>query len=138
MKISKKRLLEIVTEECSDFQDQVSIGMEHDSEGLPQEARGKLAALATDAQELSEMLPESTQLEGWVEEKLSKVTEYIKTIRQYVELGMESGAYDSVEPIADAPISTMGPEMDTSPDLSAGDEVFDLDLGNFEEEDELY
>ena len=98
MKISKKRLLEIIQEEC---------GMDHgaydmtpdgeiDREGRM--AKRQLSDIAQYSQELSQMLADETQLEAWVQSKLTKAADYIKTVKHYVEYGMEEGAYDQVMP----------------------------------------
>ena len=44
------------------------------------------------------MLQDETQLEAWVQAKLTKAADYIKTVKHYVEYGMEEGAYDQVMP----------------------------------------
>ena len=54
--------------------------------------------------DLSQMLADETQLEAWVQAKLTKAADYIKTVKHYVEYGMEEGAYDQVMP-------QMEPEM---------------------------
>jgi len=111
MKISKKRLLEIIKEEC---------GMEHSSYqmnpkgGIDREgrmAKRQLANIAEYSQELSQMLSDETQLEAWVQSKLTKAADYIKTVKHYVEYGMEEGAYDQVTPHMDE-MSPEMPEMD--------------------------
>ena len=48
------------------------------------------------ARELSEMLADTTQLESWVQAKLTKAADYLKTVKHYVEYGMEEGAYDQI------------------------------------------
>jgi len=75
MKISKKRLLEIIKEECGmDMPHQMNNGMlpdgEIDEEGRM--AKRQLSDIAEYAQELSQMLSDETQLEAWVQSKLTK------------------------------------------------------------------
>src|SRR6056300_292037 len=98
MKISKKRLLEIIMEECGATMNTQSgmIGGEIDEEGRM--AKRQLADIAEYAQDLSQMLNDETQLEAWVQSKLTKAADYIKTVKHYVEYGMEEGAYDQVMP----------------------------------------
>lgn len=109
MKISKKRLLEIIKEEC---------GMDHmaaptlpngeiDEEGRM--AKRQLSDIAEYAAELSQMLSDETQLEAWVQSKLTKAADYIKTVKHYVEYGMEEGAYDQVTPKMDVEVVKMDP-----------------------------
>ena len=98
MKISKKRLVEIIEEECA--------GMDHDlmSQDIDQEgkmAKRQLHDMERYSRELSQMLTDTTQLESWVQAKLTKAADYLKTVKHYVEYGMEEGAYDQVTPQMD-------------------------------------
>tara|TARA_R100000081_G_C4695819_1_gene104970 strand:+ start:202 stop:585 length:384 start_codon:yes stop_codon:yes gene_type:complete len=104
MKISKKRLLEIIQEECgmSSMTPPELPSGEIDKEGRM--AKRQLSDIAEYAAELSQMLADETQLEAWVQSKLTKAADYIKTVKHYVEYGMEEGAYDQVTP-------EMEPEM---------------------------
>ena len=98
MKISKKRLLEIIQEECGMPMKgyEMSPKGEIDEEGRM--AKRQLSDIAEYAAELSQMLNDETQLEAWVQSKLTKAADYIKTVKHYVEYGMEEGAYDQVIP----------------------------------------
>jgi len=98
MEISKKRLLEIVQEECAMVAEPPAGGeLDHiDTEGGF--ARRQLYDMEKYARELSEMLTDTTQLESWVQAKLTKAADYLKTVKHYVEYGMEEGAYDQIEP----------------------------------------
>jgi hypothetical protein len=114
MKISKKRLLEIIKEECGmDMPHQMGNGMlpngEIDEEGRM--AKRQLSDIAEYAQELSQMLSDETQLEAWVQSKLTKAADYIKTVKHYVEYGMEEGAYDQVMPQMEPEMAKMDPMM---------------------------
>jgi hypothetical protein len=98
MKINKKRLVEIIEEECA--------GMEHDYIHQDVDEEGRMAKrqlydMQKYAKELSEMLQDTTQLESWVQAKLTKAADYLKTVKHYVEYGMEEGAYDQVKPEMD-------------------------------------
>ena len=107
MKISKKRLLEIIQEECGmAMGPQMGYEMTPDGE-IDREgrmAKRQLSDIAEYAQDLSQMLADETQLEAWVQAKLTKAADYIKTVKHYVEYGMEEGAYGQVMP-------QMEPEM---------------------------
>jgi len=92
MKISKKRLSEIISEECAMAQEPPMPEM--DDEGAF--AQRQLKDMEKYARELSEMLTDTTQLESWVQAKLTKAADYLKTVKHYVEYGMEEGAYDQV------------------------------------------
>jgi len=138
MKISKKRLMEILQEECGAMMN-TQPGMvngEVDEEGRM--AKRQLADIAEYAQELSQMLNDETQLESWVQSKLTKAADYIKTVKHYVEYGMEEGAYDQVTPEMGAGMAAMTdvmpPLAQTEPEM----EEYEYDMGEFEDYDEEY
>ena len=111
MKISKKRLVEIIKEECG-MMDDPSVSYEMD--GIDKEgrmAKRQLHDMERYSRELSEMLTDTTQLESWVQAKLTKAADYLKTVKHYVEYGMEEGAYDQVMPEMD-PIDPVGADME--------------------------
>ena len=90
MKISKKRLVEIISEECAMAQEPTMPKID-DEGGF---AKQQLHDMEKYARELSEILTDTTQLESWVQAKLTKAADYLKTVKHYVEYGMEEGAYD--------------------------------------------
>jgi len=93
MKISKEKLLRIIKEECNNVSN--GSALDHiDMEG--EMAKRQLSQIARYAAELDQMLMDDTQLEAWVQAKLTKAADYIKTVKHYVEYGMEEGAYDQV------------------------------------------
>ena len=94
MKISKKRLVEIITEECAMMQEPQMPEMDNEG-GF---AKRQLHDMEKYSRELAEMLTDATQLESWVQAKLTKAADYLKTVKHYVEYGMEEGAYDQVTP----------------------------------------
>jgi hypothetical protein len=106
MKISKKRLTEIILEECAMAQEPMV--PEFDEEGAM--AKRQLHDMEQYARELSEMLSDTTQLESWVQAKLTKAADYLKTVKHYVEYGMEEGAYDQVSGEME-PIDPVGADM---------------------------
>jgi hypothetical protein len=107
MKISKKRLLEIIQEECgaANMAPPRLPNGEIDLEGRM--AKRQLSDIADYAAELSQMVTDETQLEAWVQAKLTKAADYIKTVKHYVEYGMEEGAYDQVTPEMEPKIGDM-------------------------------
>ena len=130
MKISKKRLLEIIQEECGiAMGSEMGYGMlpngEIDDEGRM--AKRQLADIAEYAQELSQMLQDETQLEAWVQAKLTKAADYIKTVKHYVEYGMEEGAYDQVQPQMEP---EMPPMVQNEPEM----DEYEYEEGEFEQE----
>tara|TARA_Y100000593_G_scaffold91146_2_gene179195 strand:+ start:677 stop:1081 length:405 start_codon:yes stop_codon:yes gene_type:complete len=96
MKISKERLVEIIVQECEMMDEpHGSYNMpEMDNEG--EFAKRQLHDMEKYARELGQMLTDTTQLESWVQAKLTKAADYLKTVKHYVEYGMEEGAYDQV------------------------------------------
>jgi hypothetical protein len=111
MKISKKRLTEIILQECEMVDD---LAGAYNMDGIDKEgllAKRQLHDMETYARELSEMLTDTTQLESWVQAKLTKAADYLKTVKHYVEYGMEEGAYDQVVPQMD----TVEPEEPVDP-----------------------
>lgn len=112
MKISKQKLKQIIYEECGYANMREEMGMpmmpgmvngEIDEEGRM--AKQQLKDIAEYAAELSQMLQDETQLEAWVQAKLTKAADYIKTVKHYVEYGMEEGAYDQVIPSVDVAVA---------------------------------
>jgi|TARA_R100000081_G_C4725873_1_gene120628 hypothetical protein len=134
MKISKKRLLEIIQEEYSlAMAPQMDYNMTPDGE-IDREgrmAKRQLSDIAEYAQELSQMLQDETQLEAWVQAKLTKAADYIKTVKHYVEYGMEEGAYDQVQP-------QMQPEMPPMVKSEPEMEEYEYDPALMEEDGEEY
>ena len=108
MKISKKRLIEIINEECAGMEHSE---MHHDIDEEGKMAKRQLHDMQKYAHELSQMLQDTTQLESWVQAKLTKAADYLKTVKHYVEYGMEEGAYDQVMPMTE-PIEPVGVQMD--------------------------
>jgi len=134
MKISKKRLLEIIKEECGmDMPRQMGNGMlpngEIDDEGRM--AKRQLSDIAEYAQELSGMLSDETQLEAWVQSKLTKAADYIKTVKHYVEYGMEEGAYDGS-------MVQMTPEMPKMDPMAGEIGEFPLEKPGMDSDDDDY
>lgn len=114
MKISKKRLTEIILQECEMANEP---HMDHDVPEMDNEgefAKRQLQDMEKYARELSEMLTDTTQLESWVQAKLTKAVDYLKTVKHYVEYGMEEGAYDQVGADLCTMNSPMGPIEDES------------------------
>ena len=132
MKISKKRLLEIIQEECgmSSMAPPELPSGEIDQEGRM--AKRQLSDIADYAAELSEMLSDETQLEAWVQSKLTKAADYIKTVKHYVEYGMEEGAYDSVSVNMDSEMAGMGQNPAEMPEMAPMDGAMTM------EEDDIY
>jgi len=94
MKITETRLKEIIKEEM-EMHNQY---LDHpDEEGGM--AKRQLEHLAEYASELAMMLDDNTQLEGWVQSKITLAQDYISKVKHYLEdeLGMGSGGCGSAE-----------------------------------------
>ena len=138
MKVSKKRLLEILSEECGVAMD-ANIGLvdgEIDKEG--QMAKRQLSDIADYSQELMGMLQDETQLESWVQAKLTKAADYIKTVKHYVEYGMEEGAYDQVSAgMPDMPVEMPGMSVEM-PSMEPESAEYEYDPEEFDGNDDKY
>lgn len=133
MKISKTRFAQILKEElemATNTQGLLPSG-EIDHEG--QMAKRQLADIAEYSQELSQMLQDETQLEAWVQAKLTKAADYIKTVKHYVEYGMEEGAYDQVTPEMGQGMPQMSVAMDQPEDFPLEMTAQAVQMGDFEE-----
>lgn len=99
IKINESRLKQIITEEMAALEDKQYF--DHvDEEGKM--AKRQLEQVAEYAMELSAMLEDSTQLEGWVQSKLSVAKDYISKVKHYLEdeLGMDSAGCGEPVPMA--------------------------------------
>ena len=132
MKISKKRLLEIIQEECgmSSMAPPELPNGEIDQEGRM--AKRQLSDIAAYSAELEQMLSDETQLEAWVQSQLTKAADYIKTVKHYVEYGMEEGAYDSVSANMDSEMAGMGQMPAEMPEMAPMNDIIPP------EEDDIY
>ena len=93
MKISKQRLQEILREELEMANMTLPNG-EIDREGRM--AKRQLQDIAEYAAKLSEMLDDDTQLESWVQAKITKAEDYIGKVKHYLEYEMKTGKHDQV------------------------------------------
>ena len=60
-----------------------SSGVEGDYEG--DMARGELQAIISNAQDLLNQIEEKTELEAWVQSKITKAADYISSVRNYMQ-----------------------------------------------------
>ena len=81
MKINKKQLVEIIKEEISLAKTNEGCGI--DEEG--QMAGRQLRRIAKYALELSEMIQDDTQLESWVQSKITLAEDYVSKVKHYLE-----------------------------------------------------
>ena len=60
-----------------------STGVEGDYEG--DMARGELHAIISNAQDLLDQIGEKTELEAWVQSKITKAADYLSSVRNYMQ-----------------------------------------------------
>jgi len=132
MKISKAKLAQIIKEELEMAKNAQGLLPDGEVDQEGRMAKRQLSDIAEYSQELSEMLTDETQLEAWVQSKLTKAADYIKTVKHYVEYGMEEGAYDQVTP----EMPQMNVTMDSPEDFPIEMTAKAVQMGDFEEESE--
>jgi hypothetical protein len=93
MKISRQRLQQILKEELEMAQMTLPNG-EIDHEGRM--AKRQLEDIAEYSRELCEMLQDDTQLESWVQAKITKAADYISKVKHYLEYEMKTGKHDQI------------------------------------------
>ena len=90
MKINESKLKQIIAEEMAAIEDKKYFDYTDEEGGM---AKRQLEHLAQYANELASMLDETTQLESWVQSKITLAQDYISKVKHYLEdeLGMVSG-----------------------------------------------
>ena len=81
IKINESRLKEIIAEEMAALEDKHHMDHVDEEGGM---AKRQLEQLAEYAMELSAMLQEDTQLEGWVQSKITLAQDYISKVKHYL------------------------------------------------------
>lgn len=112
MKISKQRLQEILREELELANMTLPSG-EIDHEGRM--AKRQLEDIAEYSRELCDMLQDDTQLESWVQAKITKAADYISKVKHYLEYEMKTGKHDQVTaemPEIDVVVGEIPPQDD--------------------------
>ena len=96
MKITEARLKQIIKEEMEMHQQYLE---QPDEEGNM--AKQQLEHIAAYASELAGLLDDNTQLEGWVQSKITLAQDYISKVKHYLEdeLGMSSSGCGGAEPL---------------------------------------
>ena len=91
MKISKERLLEILSEECGVAMNTSPgmVGGEIDQEGRM--AKQQLFKAAKYSKEIHDMMRDDMQLESWVQAKITKAADYLSSVKHYLEYEIEQG-----------------------------------------------
>lgn len=107
MKISKQKLKMIIKEELELAKIDPEPVEEHDSEGEGHMAKRQLSDVHEYSGKLLQMLSDNTDLEPWVQAKLTLAADYIKTVKHYLEYEMKDGAMDQVTPNYGANVPSM-------------------------------
>lgn len=105
MKISKQRLQEILKEEL-ELANMTLPNGEIDREGRM--AKRQLEDIAEYSRELCEMLQDDTQLESWVQAKITKAADYISKVKHYLEYEMKTGKHDQITAEMDPMMGKIG------------------------------
>ena len=114
MKINESKLKKIIAEEMAAIEDKQYF--DHvDEEG--QMAKRQLEQLAEYANELASMLGDDTQLEGWVQSKITLAKDYISKVKHYLEDELEMEAPGCGEPV---------PMVQGSDPAMGGGEVYEI------------
>jgi len=87
MKISKKRILEIIKEEIDHSRVDDEGGM----------AKSQLYHIARNAMMLHDSLKDEDQLEGWVQSKIATVSSMIGSVKHYLEYEYKRGDHSVME-----------------------------------------
>ena len=96
MKISKEKLKQIIKEELDLAK---NTPMVREIDGVDQEgrmAKRQLTDIHEYSGQLCEMLSDDTQLDAWVQAKLTLAADYIKTVKHYLEYEAKDGQLDQV------------------------------------------
>jgi len=99
MKINESRIKEIIAEEMAAIEDKQYFDYTDKEGGM---ARRQLENLAQYAHDLASMMEDDTQLESWVQSKITLANDYISKVKHYLEdeLGMDSsGCGQPAEPL---------------------------------------
>ena len=79
---------EPVSEGCGEHvvqQPAVAVDMHSDSDSEGRMAKGQLYRTAKYAAELEEMIMDDEQLDGWVQAKITKASDYLSSVKHYLE-----------------------------------------------------
>ena len=94
MKINESRIKEIIAEEMAALEDKKYFDY-HDNEGGM--AKSQLYRIAKYAMELHDALEESTELEAWVQSKITKAADYMSTVKHHLQYEMGYEIHDMDE-----------------------------------------
>jgi hypothetical protein len=111
MKISKEKLKIIIKEELELANIDAPLDENHDSEGEGHMAKRQLTDVHEYSGKLLQMLSDDTELEPWVQAKITIAADYIKNIKHYLEYEMKDGVMDQVTPDFGPNVPEMGDDF---------------------------
>lgn len=111
MKISKEKLKIIIKEELELAKIDSELTETHDGEGEGHMAKRQLTDVHEYSGKLLEMLSDNTELEPWVQAKITIAADYIKNIKHYLEYEMKDGGMDQVTPDFGSNVPGMGDDF---------------------------
>ena len=111
MKISKEKLKIIIKEEMELAKVDDGVTEYHESEGEGLMAKRQLTDMHEYSGELLQMLSDNTDLEPWVQAKITIAADYIKTVKHYLEYEMRTGEMDQVTPIYGSRMPNMDDDL---------------------------
>ena len=111
MKISKQKLKIIIKEEMALAKVDNGVTEYHESEGEGLMAKRQLSDVHEYSGKLLQMLSDNTDLEPWVQAKITIAADYIKTVKHYLEYEMKDGAMDQVTPVYGANVPGMDDDL---------------------------
>ena len=119
MKINESRLKKIIAEEMAALEDKKYFDYT-DEEGRM--AKRQLEDIAQYASELAAMMDDKTQLEGWVQSKITLASDYISKVKHYLEdeLGASHGGCKGAVPLEqpEDPIMVMNDDGEISYEIT--------------------
>ena len=111
MKISKEKLKIIIKEELELAKVGPNLEPKHDSDGEGHMAKRQLTDVHEYSGKMLQMLSDNTDLEPWVQAKITIAADYIKTVKHYLEYEMKDGSMDQVIPDYGANVPDMGDDF---------------------------
>ena len=116
MKINESKLKKIIAEEMAAIEDKQYFDHVDEEGGM---AKKQLEQLAEYAHELAGMLEDSTQLEGWVQSKITLAKDYISKVKHYLEDELEMKSPGCGQP--DEPHVAMNNDVELSYEIDDED-----------------
>ena len=125
MKINESKIKKIIAEEMAALEDKKYFDYHDDEGGM---AKSQLYRIAKYAMELHDALHEDTELESWVQSKITKAADYMSTVKHHLEYEMGIEMHSIDDGCGDAVPLAQTPEPMTQMDNQEVYEIYeDLD-----------